>query len=47
MRSVWGTNFGLMTTPEWAATPARTIRAPSLSIYGASTPEDFFTTTKS
>jgi hypothetical protein len=42
MRSVWGTNFGLMTTPEWAATPARTIRAPSLSIYGASTPEDFF-----
>ncbi|WP_051228767.1 bifunctional DNA primase/polymerase [Pleomorphomonas oryzae] len=42
MRSVWGTNFGLMTTPEWAATPARTIRAPALSIYGASTPEDFF-----
>ncbi|MBS1181951.1 MAG: hypothetical protein H6Q99_1831 [Proteobacteria bacterium] len=42
MRSVWGTNFGLMTTPEWAATPAHTIRAPALSIYGASTPEDFF-----
>jgi len=42
MRSVWGTNFGLMTTPEWAATPARTVRAPALSIYGASTPEDFF-----
>lgn len=42
MRSVWGTNFGMMTTPEWASTPARTVRAPAMSIYGASTPEDFF-----
>jgi hypothetical protein len=42
LRTAWGTNFGMMRTPEWAGRPAESIFAPALSIYGASTPEEFF-----
>jgi hypothetical protein len=42
LRTAWGTNFGMMRTPEWAGRPAESIFAPAMSIYGASTPEEFF-----
>ncbi len=42
LRSVWGSSFNLMRTPEWAGRQAETIHAPAMSILGVSTPEEFF-----
>ena len=42
LRSVWGINFESMMTPEWASVAATEIDNPALSIYGVSTPAEFF-----
>lgn len=42
LRSAWGINFGSMPTPEWAQTRSTLLHSPCMSIYGASTPEDFY-----
>ncbi|MGH6753038.1 MAG: hypothetical protein ACREDP_12810, partial [Bradyrhizobium sp.] len=38
----WGTSYAPMITPEWAGRPAEMIHAPHVSIYGVSTPEEFY-----
>jgi hypothetical protein len=42
LRSLWGTSFGNYMTPEWAGREAVEIENPALSLYGVSTPEEFF-----
>lgn len=42
LRSAWGSSFTSMMTPEWASLPASEIDCPALSIYGVSTPAEFF-----
>ena len=42
LRSLWGTSFDSYVTPEWAGRAAVEIENPALSLYGASTPEEFF-----
>jgi hypothetical protein len=42
LRTAWGTSFRPMTTPEWAGRASETIMAPAMSVYGASTPEEFY-----
>ena len=42
LRTAWGASFRPMATPEWAGRQSETISAPALSIYGASTPEEFY-----
>lgn len=42
LRSVWGLSFRDYMTPEWAQRSAVKIQNPALSIYGVSTPEEFF-----
>lgn len=42
LRTAWGHSFTGMTTPEWAGKATQDIMAPALSIFGASTPEEFF-----
>ncbi|MBB4004463.1 bifunctional DNA primase/polymerase [Aurantimonas endophytica] len=42
LRTMWGKSFANYTTPEWAGKEAATIHAPAISIYGASTPEQFW-----
>ena len=42
LRTLWGTNYGIFLTPEWAARPSEVIHAPSMGIYAASTHDDFF-----
>jgi hypothetical protein len=42
LRTAWGSSFKAMTTPEWAHVESRTIFAPCMSLYGASTPEEFY-----
>lgn len=42
LRSVWGSSFTSMMTPEWASLAATEIDNPALSIYGVSTPAEFF-----
>lgn len=42
LRSVWGSSFTSMMTPEWASLEATEIESPALSIYGVSTPAEFF-----
>lgn len=42
LRSIWGTSFALYTTPEWAGRRREMVFAPALSIYGVSTPDEFF-----
>jgi hypothetical protein len=42
LRSAWGTSFGHMPTPEWAGREMAIINAPALSIYGVSTPDEFY-----
>lgn len=42
LRSLWGTNYGIFLTPEWAARPSEPIYAPHIGIYAASTHEEFF-----
>jgi uncharacterized membrane protein len=42
LRTAWGSSFNPMPTPEWAQKRSQLIHAPALSIYGVSTPEEFF-----
>jgi hypothetical protein len=42
LRSLWGVSFNSTQTPEWAGKPAETIYSPAISIYGVSTPTEFF-----
>lgn len=42
LRSVWGSSFTPMMTPEWASIESTEIENPALSIYGVSTPAEFF-----
>lgn len=42
LRTAWGSSFKPMPTPEWAGRAAQVILAPALSIYGVSTPEEFY-----
>ncbi len=42
LRTAWGVNFGSMSTPEWAGRASQNIHAPALSIYAASTMEEFY-----
>ncbi|WP_082640443.1 bifunctional DNA primase/polymerase [Aureimonas sp. N4] len=42
LRSMWGISFGEYQSPEWAGRQAATIFAPAMSIYGVSTPEQFW-----
>lgn len=42
LRTLWGTSLGDVQTPEWADRESQNIRRPALSIYGVSTPEQFY-----
>jgi hypothetical protein len=42
LRTAWGTAFAPMPTPEWAQSPSVVIQSPALSIFGASTPREFY-----
>ncbi len=42
LRMVWGISFRMMRTPEWGAKQSEEIYAPAMSIYGNSTPGEFF-----
>jgi len=42
LRTAWGSSFSPMPTPEWAQKRSTLIHAPALSLYGTSTPEEFF-----
>lgn len=42
LRSIWGSSFCPMMTPEWASVEATEIDNPALSIFGVSTPAEFF-----
>lgn len=42
LRMAWGNSFSTMTTPEWAALPARKIESPAMSIFGTSTAGEFY-----
>ncbi len=42
LRSAWGASFQAMRTPEWSGQASEEIQSPALSIYGVSTPEEFF-----
>jgi hypothetical protein len=42
LRTAWGSSFAAMPTPEWAQSPSVVVYSPALSIYGASTPREFY-----
>jgi len=42
LRTAWGASFAAMSTPEWAQRASETIYSPAMSIYGVSTPEEFY-----
>jgi Bifunctional DNA primase/polymerase, N-terminal len=42
LRSLWSCNHDDYETPQWASVNSHTIESPAMSIYGTSTPEDFF-----
>ncbi|MEM1378023.1 MAG: PriCT-2 domain-containing protein, partial [Pseudomonadota bacterium] len=42
IREMWSKDFGTYTTPQWAAKKSEKIHAPCLSIFGASTPVQFY-----
>jgi len=42
LRTAWGISFKSFPTPEYANEPSRIIHSPALSIYGASTQEEFY-----
>lgn len=42
LRTAWSSSFAAMPTPEWAQKQSTIIHAPSLSIFGVSTPDEFF-----
>lgn len=41
-RTAWGTCFEPMETPEWAGLPHETISCPAMSVFGLSTPGEFY-----
>ncbi len=43
MRSMWSSSFAPYSTPEWAGKHSQMIMSPSMTLYGASTPEQFYT----
>ncbi|MCY0150900.1 bifunctional DNA primase/polymerase [Hoeflea sp. G2-23] len=42
IRTMWSSSFAPYMTPEWAQKASETIHAPSITLYGASTPEQFY-----
>jgi hypothetical protein len=42
IRTMWSTSFAPYATPEWAQKESQMIFAPAMSMYGASTPEQFY-----
>jgi hypothetical protein len=42
LRSAWGSSFQAMSTPDWAGRKMEIINAPALSLFGVSTPEEFY-----
>jgi hypothetical protein len=42
LRTAWGCSFKAMATPEWANQTSQTIFSPAMSIYGAVTAPDFY-----
>jgi len=42
LREAWGRSFKTMITPEWGGRPSKAIHAPAMSIFGVSTPEEFY-----
>lgn len=42
LRSIWGISFEGMATPEWAGRRSEIINMPAVSIYGLSTPGEFY-----
>lgn len=42
LRTAWSSSFQTMSPPEWAGRSSEPIHAPALSIYGVSTPEEFY-----
>lgn len=42
LRTAWGSSFQTIAPPEWAGQVAEPIHAPALSIFGVSTPAEFY-----
>ena len=42
LRALWGISFATMPTPAWAQREMQIISCPALSIFGVSTPEEFY-----
>jgi hypothetical protein len=42
LRSAWGLSFKIMATPEWAGKQMEAICSPAMSIFGVSTPREFY-----
>lgn len=42
LREAWGRSFDTMITPEWGGRESERIEAPAMSIFGVSTPDEFF-----
>ena len=42
VRTMWSSSFAPYFTPEWAQKASETIFAPAITLYGASTPEQFY-----
>lgn len=42
IRTMWSSSFAPYATPEWAQKHSETIYSPAISLYGASTPEQFY-----
>lgn len=42
IRTLWSSSFAPYFTPEWAQKASETIFAPAMTLYGASTPEQFY-----
>lgn len=42
LRTLWSCSFSTYVTPEWAAKESQIVLSPAISLYGASTPEQFY-----
>ncbi len=42
LRSAWGTNYGVMQTTDYLGNPGKVVHAPAMTIYGVSTPQEFY-----
>ncbi len=47
LRKLWGTTSGLWTSPQWASRDRFNVEAPCISIFGASTHEQFYSAMES